>query len=171
MKRAWFRIRFFLPVMGCLFLLSACGGEDGGGATTARRPAPNFALKELDGGILRLDDLHGKVVLINFFATWCSPCRQEVPDFIRLRRKFADEGFEIVGIGLDMEGAAVLGPFARHYNINYPIVVGTREVVTDYGGIEGVPTTFFVDRKGFIANRVIGFVPSNRLEKMIEKLL
>ena len=165
-----FRIRFFMLVWGVPFLLCACG-ENGDDGSATRRRAPDFALKALDGGTLRLDDLRGKVVLVNFFATWCSPCRQEVPDFIRLRKQFVDEGFEIVGIGLDMEGAAVLEPFVRHFRIPYPVVIGTREVVTEYGGIEGVPTTFFVDREGFIAGRVIGLVPWERLKQTVETLL
>jgi thiol-disulfide isomerase/thioredoxin len=170
MKGSLFRIRFVGLTMAAL-LLFACGDDGGKGGTAGHRPAPDFALKDLQGGILRLEDFRGKVVILNFFATWCAPCRQEVPELIQLRKKFLDEGLEIVGISLDMEGATVLKPFARHFRIPYPIVIGTRDVVSDYGGIEGVPTTFFVDREGFIVNRVIGLVPRQRLEQAVASLL
>ena len=165
------RIRFLFLALAAFILLGACGQGEGTDASSGRRVAPDFALRNLEGGILRLEDLRGKVVLVNFFATWCAPCRQEIPDFVRLRKKFLDQGFEIVGISLDMEGPAVLNPLVRHFNISYPVVIGTREVVTDYGGIDGVPTTFFIDREGFIAERVIGLVPESRLEQMVENLL
>jgi thiol-disulfide isomerase/thioredoxin len=110
-------------------------------------------------------------VLLNFFATWCAPCRQEIPDFVRLRGKFKAKGFEIVGIGLDMEGAAALAPFAKRFSIPYPILVGTRKVVVDYGDMTGVPTSFFIDRNGYIAESFIGVRPAHMLEKTISLLL
>ena len=134
-------------------------------------PAPRFSLKSLQGDTLRLTDFKGKVVLLNFFATWCAPCRQEIPDFVRLYNKFKDKGFEIVGIGLDMEGAAALGPFAKQFRIPYPVLLGTREVVMDYGEIKGVPTSFFIDRNGYIAEQFIGVRPARVLEKTIVELL
>lgn len=166
-----FRIRFFLLAAAAVILLSACGDGNGPQGSTASRRAPDFALRDLRGGVVHLNDLRGKVVIVNFFATWCSPCRQEVPEFIHLRKKFYDDGLEIVGISLDMEGAAVLNPFVRHFRIPYPLLIGTRDVVTDYGGIEGVPTSFVVDRKGFIVKRIIGLVPRRTLEETIKELL
>jgi peroxiredoxin len=134
-------------------------------------PAPRFSLKNLQGNTIRLADLKGKVVLLNFFATWCAPCREEIPDLVRLYNKFKDKGFEIVGIGLDIDGAAALGPFAKQFRIPYPILLGTREVVMDYGEIKGVPTSFFIDRNGYIAEQFIGVRPAHVLEKTIAELL
>jgi peroxiredoxin len=133
--------------------------------------APDFALKNLEGNTLRLENLRGKVVLLNFFTTWCGPCRQEIPDFVRLYKKYKDQGLEIVGISLDMEGASLLIPFARQYGINYPIVLGTRNVVEDYGGVTGIPTSFFIDRNGNVAGHFIGVLAARVLEKTVLELL
>jgi cytochrome c biogenesis protein CcmG/thiol:disulfide interchange protein DsbE len=152
------------------FLCFGCSGDDEGGKNSVGR-APDFSLKDMNGKIVRLSDLRGKVVLINFFATWCAPCRQEIPDFLRLYDHFKEKGFEIVGIGVDMEGEAALRPFSEKFRISYPIVVGTREVVLDYGDITGVPTSFFVDRQGHIAERFIGQRPYSILERNVTELL
>jgi peroxiredoxin len=133
--------------------------------------APQFALKDLKGHTLRLKDLRGRVVLLNFFATWCAPCRQEIPDLERLYKRFNDQGLEIVGISLDMEGASLLNPFVKYYGITYPVVLGTREVVVDYGGITGIPTSFLIDRDGRVAKHFVGFRPAQVFEQSVLELL
>jgi cytochrome c biogenesis protein CcmG/thiol:disulfide interchange protein DsbE len=133
--------------------------------------APQFALKDLKGHTLHLKDLRGKVVILNFFATWCAPCRQEIPDLQRLYKRFNDKGLEIVGISLDMEGARLLDSFVQYYRITYPIVLGTREVVVDYGGIKGIPTSFLIDRSGRVAKHFVGFRPVHVFEKSVRELL
>ncbi len=165
-----FFARAFL--VGTLVTLSVCGcsgQEDHNGP--ASRAAPDFALKDLNGGICRLAELRGKVVVLNFFATWCGPCRQEIPGFVRLYERFRDKGLEIVGVSLDQEGEAVLRPFVKHYGITYPIVLGTREVVLDYGGIKGIPTTFLIDQNGTISNYFVGLRPGYVIEESVRKLL
>ena len=154
-----------------IILIHGCGDDQKKNNASSASRAPDFALKNLKGNTLDLEDLRGKVVLLNFFATWCSPCRQEIPDFVRLYKKFKDQGLEIVGISLDMEGAAVLTPFVRYFKIPYPILLGTRKVVMDYGGITGVPTTFFIDRDGLIVDYFIGLRPAMVLEKTITELI
>jgi len=133
--------------------------------------APQFALKDLKGHTLRLKDLRGRVVLLNFFATWCAPCRQEILDLERLYKRFNGQGLEIVGISLDMEGALLLNPFVQHYGITYPVVLGTREVVVDYGGITGIPTSFLIDRDGRVAKHFVGFRPAQVFEQSVLELL
>ncbi len=153
-----------------ILLVCGCGGQEDHGAL-ASRTAPDFALKNVNGGICRLTDLRGKVVLLNFFATWCGPCRQEIPDFVRLYEGLKDKGLEIIGVSLDQEGEAVLRPFIKHYAISYPIVLGTSKVTLDYGGIKGVPTTFLIDRNGIISNYFAGVRPGYIIEESVRKLL
>ncbi len=166
-----FIIRILIIGVTAIVLIHGCGDEPKENNASSAHHAPHFALKNLKGNTLDLEDLRGKVVLLNFFATWCPPCRQEIPDFVRLYEKFKDKGLEIVGIALDMQGVEVLTPFVRHFKISYPVLLGTRKVVMDYGGIEGIPTTFFIDRNGFIVEHFVGLRPAMILEKTITELI
>ena len=116
-------------------------------------------------------DLKGKVLILNFFATWCGPCRQEIPDLIRIYERFQDKGLEIIGVSLDQEGEAVLRPFIKRYGITYPVVLGTREVVVDFGGVQGIPTTYLIDHNGAISNYFVGLRPGYVIEESVRKLL
>lgn len=156
---------------GLLLTIMIWGCNSQGGNKGLPGRAPQFALKDLKGQTLHLKDLRGRVVLLNFFATWCAPCRQEIPDLERLYKRFNDQGLEIVGIALDMEGATLLNPFVQHYGITYPVVLGTREVVVDYGGIRGIPTTVLIDRDGRVAKHFVGFRPPQVFEKSVQELL
>ncbi|MBW2018827.1 MAG: TlpA family protein disulfide reductase [Deltaproteobacteria bacterium] len=153
-----------------ILLICGCGGQGDQNALTSH-PAPDFTLKDLNGDTWRLADLRGKTVLLNFFATWCSPCRQEIPDFVRLYEGFRDKGLEIIGVSLDQDGAAVLKPFIEHYGITYPILLGTREVVHDYGEIRSIPTTFLIDHNGRISRYFVGLQPGYVIEESVRKLL
>jgi peroxiredoxin len=165
-----FFARTFLVATLVTLLLCWCGSqEDHSGL--ASRAAPDFALKDLNGRICRLADHRGKVVLLNFFATWCGPCHQEITDLVRLYERFKDKGLEIIGVSLDQGGEAVLRPFVKHYGISYPIVLGTSEVMLDYGGIKGIPTTFLIDRNGIISNYFVGLRPGYVIEESVRKLL
>jgi peroxiredoxin len=164
------QVRIFLVSTLVITLILGCTSKEEK-SELASSSAPGFALKDLKGNTLRLENLKGKVVLLNFFATWCAPCREEIPDFVRLYKKYKDQGFEIVGISLDMEGVSLLTPFARQYGINYPILLGTREVVVAYGGIKGIPTSFFVDRNGIVAEHFVGMRPPHVLERSVLELL
>ena len=132
-----------------IILVLGCSSEKEAGNPGSGR-APLFSLKDLRGNTVRLEDLRGKVVLLNFFATWCAPCRQEIPDFVQFHKKFKDKGLEIVGVSLDMEGGAHLNAFANHYGITYPIVMGTRKMVFHYGDIKGITNSYVIDRNGMI---------------------
>ena len=165
-----FAARTLLVNIFMALLVCGCGGgEDRSGPHS--HTAPDFALKDLNGRTYRLADLKGRVVLLNFFATWCGPCRQEIPDFVQLHKRFNGKGLEIIGVSLDMEAGAVLGPFINRYGITYPIVLGTREVVVDYGGIKGIPTTFVIDDKGEISDYFVGLQPRHVIEESVIRLL
>ncbi len=141
------------------------------GFTGSAKKAPDFKLKTSDGTTVQLSKLHGKVVLVNFWATWCGPCRKEIPDFLEVYEQYKSLGFEIVGVALDEEGWNVINPFVERYKITYPIVIGTGKTVEAYGNFDAIPTSFFVDRKGNIVDQHTGLLTKKQLEKKLKELL
>ncbi len=131
--------------------------------------APAFSLPDLKGREVPLSDFRGKVVVLDFWATWCPPCKREIPDFIDLQRKYGPQGLQIVGIALDEPEK--VADFVRQNGMDYPVLMGSDEVAARYGGIEGIPTTFLIDRDGKIVNRFEGFRPKSVFEEEIRKLL
>ena len=136
-----------------------------------KQKAPNFSLKTQTGQVIELSKLKGKVVLVNFWATWCPPCRAEIPDFIEVYNTYKSKGLEIVGIALDEDGWLKVTPYVEEVKINYPIVLGSAKVVQQYGGIEGIPATFIVDQKGYIAGTQVGLLSKAALEQKLKSLL
>lgn len=134
-------------------------------------PAPSWRLQDLAGKTVSSEDLKGKVVVVDFWATWCPPCREEIPGYIELQKQYGPEGLVIVGISLDQQGPDVVKPFAARYGINYPLVMGDEKVVADFGGVEGIPTTFLIDRNGVIRDRKVGMEPKAEYEAKILKVL
>ncbi len=110
--------------------------------------APGWELKDLEGKTVKLADLKGKVVLLNFWATWCPPCRQEILDLVALQNQYRDKGLVVIGVSLDEKGPAPVKAFVNRMKINYPVVMGDEKTVAAYGGIEAIPTTFYIDRAG-----------------------
>src|SRR5947209_8524806 len=105
--------------------------------------APDFSLESLDGKNMRLSDLRGKAVLLNFWATWCSPCKIEMPWFVELQKQYGPQGLQIVGIAMDDASKEDIAKFARDLGVNYPILLGKEFVGEAYGGVQFLPTTFF----------------------------
>jgi thiol-disulfide isomerase/thioredoxin len=126
-------------------------------STPVSKPAPDLKLKDLDDKDLALADLKGKVVFVNFWATWCGPCQDEIPSLIEMQNKYAGKGFTVLGIAMDDEGKSVVAPFVAKEKyevngqkllINYPIVIGSDEAADKFGGILGYPTSFLISRSG-----------------------
>jgi cytochrome c biogenesis protein CcmG/thiol:disulfide interchange protein DsbE len=137
----------------------------------SRPKAPNFSLKSATGQVVELAKLKGKVVVVNFWATWCGPCKAEIPGFLEVYRSYKSKGLEIVGISLDESGWEVVLPFVRKLKITYPVVVGDSRVVYNYGGIEAIPTTFIVDRDGYVVRGHQGLLNKAQLEQMLQEVL
>jgi len=129
---------------------------------------PPFVLPDLEGVEHSLDDFAGKVVILDLWATWCPPCRAEIPALIELQNEYGERGLEVVGVGLDQGGAKVLAPFLEEYGVNYTILAGNREVQQRYR-VNAIPTTFFIARDGRIASKHVGFHP-DMLEGMKEEI-
>lgn len=147
-------------------------GQDSAFAATSRQSAPNFTLPGYrDGQPIRLSSYRGKVVLVNFWATWCPPCRGEIPDFIRVQQALRPQGFEIIGISLDDGGAKDVAPFAAQFGINYTVALGNEQVTASYGGIRGIPTSFLIDREGRVAQTFPGAIDGATLRAAVEALL
>jgi cytochrome c biogenesis protein CcmG/thiol:disulfide interchange protein DsbE len=136
-----------------------------------RQHAPDFALKDADGRLVHLADYRGKVVLLDFWATWCGPCKIEIPWFQEFQRKYKDRGFEVVGVSMDDDGWKVITPFVQMKKINYRVVLGDDKTGDLYGGLEALPTTFVIDRSGRIASVHVGLAGKKDFSDAIEKLL
>ncbi len=171
-----------VAVVGVLAAYGLMGGKEpkaagpvrpvsAGPAAAAERGgvAPAFSLPDLKGREVPLSDFRGKVVVLDFWATWCPPCRREIPDFVELQREYGPQGLQIVGIALDEPEK--VEAFARQNGMDYPVLMGSDEVAVLYGGIDGIPTTFLIDRQGKIVSRFEGFRPKSVFEEEIRKLL
>jgi cytochrome c biogenesis protein CcmG, thiol:disulfide interchange protein DsbE len=126
--------------------------------------APDFTLPQLDGQTLRLSSYRGKVVLLDFWATWCVPCREEIPHFIELQDKYRKDGFEIIGISMD-DGPEPVRSFFQEFHMNYPVVMGNAKIGELYGGVLGLPIAFLLDRNGRVYAKHIGATKPEIIEK------
>jgi peroxiredoxin len=133
--------------------------------------APDFTLKNIEGDEVSLSDYKGKIVFINFWATWCGPCRHEVPAFIELQEEYGSENLVILGISVDRGDLSVVPKFADEYKINYEILYSAPEVEATYGPISSIPTTYVVDRDGYIRDGMRGFPGKDYLVKVINHLM
>ncbi|MBC8470491.1 MAG: TlpA family protein disulfide reductase [Planctomycetes bacterium] len=140
-------------------------------STTGGKPAPAFALQDLNGKNVSLADLRGKVVVLDFWATWCPPCVKEIPHFVELHEQYKDKGVEIVGISLDQAGVSVVKAFVQKYQIKYPIMMTDGKIDKAFGGILSIPTTFLIDSAGNITKKYVGYNDKAVFEADIKKLL
>jgi cytochrome c biogenesis protein CcmG, thiol:disulfide interchange protein DsbE len=134
------------------------------------RPAPDFSLTDLSGARLSLSQYRGQVVLLDFWATWCDPCKTEIPHFIEMQNRYGRQGFQVIGISMDDEEKPVRD-FQQQFKMNYPVAIGSAELATQYGGILGLPITFVIDRSGRIVSRHVGATDPSAFDAEIERLL
>jgi cytochrome c biogenesis protein CcmG/thiol:disulfide interchange protein DsbE len=133
--------------------------------------APDFKLKTLDGKEVQLSSLRGKAVLLNFWATWCEPCKIEMPWLVDLQKKYRQQGLEIVGVAMDDSGEKTIADFAKKMQVNYTVLVGSEKVAQMYGGLDGLPTSFFLGRDGKVVDTALGLVSESTIEDAIKKSL
>ena len=133
--------------------------------------APDFTLTSTNGKKINLSDYKGKIVILDFWATWCGPCRRGVPDLVDIQKEFKNK-VVVIGISLDDQRTMNdIPPFMKQYGINYPIVYGTNKVVMDYGNIQAIPTSFVIDKNGYIVDQNIGLVPKSKFVNKINSLI
>jgi thiol-disulfide isomerase/thioredoxin len=150
---------------------AAAGGLKGVPAQMKGKPAPDFSLKTLDGREVKLSDYRGKAVLVNFWATWCGPCKIEMPWLVEFEKKYQAQGFEIIGVAMDDSSDDTISSFIKDMNVNYTVVRGREAVGEAYGGVLGLPTSFFVDRNGNITEWTQGLASKSEFDENIQKAL
>jgi peroxiredoxin len=169
-----------LILLAALAILAACSGSkcssDSVHATAKaqadRKPAPDFTLTDSSGAKVRLADYRGKVVLLNFWATWCGPCQIEIPWFQEFEQQYKSKGFEVLGVSMDDEGWSVVKPYIAEHKLNYRILLGDDSVSQLYGGLDALPTTFIIDRDGkFAFSPHVGLVGKNVYASELQSLL
>jgi len=148
------------------------------GRRTAQKPrptasgnaAPEFSVTDIDGKKLSLSDYRGKVILLDFWATWCTPCRAEIPHFVEMQQKYGPQGFQVVGISMD-DDAKPVKEFYRQFNMNYPVAVGDDKLAQSFGGVLGLPVNFIIDREGRIHAKYLGATDVSVIDKAVSDLL
>jgi thiol-disulfide isomerase/thioredoxin len=178
--KLFFRPFSLLVAAGLLLGLTACGPkkEDAPPApkvSAADLPAlgdaPKWQLKDLEGKLVSSEQLKGKVVVVDFWGTWCAPCRAEIPGYIAMQRKYGKDGLAIVGVTVNDPDPAAVKVFAAKNGMNYLIVTGDEDIQKAFGGLEAVPTTFLIDRTGKIRHRKIGVEEHKSYEQKVIAIL
>ena len=173
------RLALFLMLAGSV-LVCSCAVSKSRSETAAnsaktlkdRKTAPDFTLKDGDGAAVKLSDYRGKVVLLNFWATWCGPCALEIPWFEEFQQQYKSKGFEVVGVSMDEDGWSAIKPYVVSHKVNYRVLLGNDSVSQLYGGVDALPTTFIIDRDGrFAFPPHVGLAGKNEYNSEIQTLL
>ena len=165
-----FRMFLGLVIGGALLLGAATAPTNLRAAASERKAAPNFSLDDSQGKAIKLSDFRGKVVLLDFWATWSHGCKTEIPWFMEFHKKYASDGLAVIGVSMDEDGWKSVKPFLTEWKIPYSIVVGNQELGKLYS-VEAMPVTLLIDREGRIAETHAGVVQKDSFEKEINKLL
>ncbi len=157
-----------LMIAALLVLLTVLSGP---GSVEAAKKMPVFSKKNVvDGTVVSSDAYRGKVLLINFWATWCPPCRKEIPYLIKLQEKYQKKGFSVIGISMDEGGKRLVKKFVTKLKVNYPVIIGNAKIARGFGGVIGIPVSFVVDREGNLVKRLDGYVSEKVVEKELAKM-
>lgn len=156
-------ILILLPLVLAFFLCAKTEKQDF--SDNPSIAAPEFTLTDLSGNEIVLSDYKGKVVFLNFWATWCPPCRAEIPGFVEAYAEYKDKGMEIIGVSVDRVGSDKVLDFARAFKINYPVVMYTAKIIRDYEPGRAIPTTIIIDKNGKIRHKHIGYMDKGTIER------
>lgn len=171
----WIAAAVLVPALAGALYLAVKGGPAGRSpaeqAPAPGRPAPPFSLADISGNIVPSSRFAGKPTVVNFFATWCPPCGEEIPGFVEVYDRYRERGLEMVGIALDTDTRENLPGFIASHGIGYKILLGDLDTVRAYGGVASLPTTVFIGRDGEIKNIHIGFMDGESFEREVRKLL
>ena len=140
-------------------------------AVTQNGAAPDFTLQSLDGKTVRLSDFRGKPVVLNFWATWCGPCKIEMPWFVDFQKQYKQAGVQFLGVAMDDASTKDIAEFAESMKVNYPILIGKETVGDAYGGVQFLPETFYIDRNGKVIDKAFGLKGRGEIEDDIKKIL
>ncbi len=178
MQKKTLFVVLFIALAALLACLGACRKDSDANAQKAgANAAPAFILKSVDGKDVSLSDYAGKVIILDFWATWCPPCRREIPHFIELQKDYGNEGLQVIGISTDDDFAAVVPSFIADNDVNYPILQASEQTYNAYQQLinpderGGIPFTFVIDTKGQIVARFVGYRDKNIFEEAIKPLL
>lgn len=165
-----------VSTIGAVFVAAVLFGQNKPGATETSPSsklalAPAWQLQDVDGKTVRSSDFKGKVVILDFWATWCGPCRMELPGFVELQKKYEKQGLAVIGVSVDQINPAEVKAFAQQSGVNYPVVLADAKSTQTFGGVEAIPTTFVIDRAGRIVKQHLGFTEKEEFEKEIKPLL
>jgi len=160
-----------IAVMLWVGLRSARHRQNPSAAEMEGGPAPDFTLQSLEGTTVRLSDYRGKAVLLNFWATWCPPCKIEMPWFVELQKQYGPAGLQILGVAMDDGSPKEIAAFAKEMGVNYPVLIGKEAVGDAYGGIPYLPVSFFIDRNGKVVDKVLGLKGRGDIEGDVKKIL
>lgn len=140
-------------------------------AATAEAQAKDFTVTLVNGESFTLSDYRGEVVLLNIWATWCAPCREETPQLVDLYNEYKDDGLLVLGVSIDEQGVSVVKPFMDEYGVNYPTVIDKGTIMDKYGPTMGIPTTYIIGKEGSLRYFAVGPVTKKEIEPRIQKLL